>query len=102
MASAWQNPDNSSLLLTFTATKRATPIDSLATTLDLAEFGFGAAATVHARHYTIDEIVVGPEGPSDGDTWHRIGTSIGGKVELKMVLGVRGVALLRIQQQQAK
>lgn len=89
MASAWQNPSNSSLLVTFTAVKRATPIFSLATTLDLADYGFGP--TSHSKKYSVVEMEV-------GNKWNKIGVFSGAKVELHLVLGVRGVGLLRIEE----
>jgi hypothetical protein len=94
MASAWQNPANSSLLVTFTATKRATPIFSLQTTLDLAEYGFGPSS--HSKIYSVFEVVEGPDGHNPAS---KIGSFNGAKVDLHLVLGVRGVALLRIEEE---
>lgn len=94
MASAWQNHANSSLLVTFTATKRATPIFSLQTTLDLAEYGFGPRS--HSKTYSVYEVVAGPDGHNPAS---KIGSFPGAKVDLHMVLGVRGVALLRIEEE---
>eukprot|EP01043_Picozoa_sp_COSAG02_P035835 COSAG02_NODE_2591_length_8466_cov_26.224095_6_plen_256_part_00 len=94
MATAWQNPSNSSLLLAVTATKRATPIFSLKMSLDLVDYGFGAAS--HGKQFEVMEAVVGSDGPSE-PSWSKVGSFDGEAVDLQLVLGVRGVALLRIQ-----
>ena len=94
MATAWQDPSNSSLLVTLTATKRATSIFSLQASLDLAEYGFGVGS--HGKRFVVQEIVVGPDATSDHE-WRHVGSFDGERVELQMALGVRAVSLLRIQ-----
>ena len=94
MATAWQDPSNSSLLVTLTATKRATPIFSLRASLDLAEYGFGPGS--HGKRFEVREINVGPDADSEHE-WRHVGTFDGERVELQMVLGVHGVSLLQIQ-----
>ena len=72
-----------------TTVKRYTPVFSLATTLDLSKFGFPGSGS---RLFEVWWM------PSDGIGHEQLlGTYPANRVEVKLALGVRAVALLRIQ-----
>lgn len=88
MSSAWLSADSASLLVTVTTVKRYTPA-VVSTTLDLTKFGFPGSGSKKFDVWWM---------PTDGSGHEQhLGTYLGNEVKVKLSLGVRDVALVRIQ-----